>query len=328
MTVYEFLLTKGFFIMKKIIALVLACVLALSTVVFAADFKDMPNDWSTTALEAAVKNGLLTGSNGYIKASDNMTRAEMATIMVRACGATKEADISTYKDVKKSDWFYSSMAKAVEMGAFTGSGGGRLNPNNPITRQEAFVVLTRVFGLDKNITISEDVLSVFEDAEDVADWAQTGVGAIVSQGYVAGSNGYIKPLDNISRAEFAVVMDRLIKYYIDDATAQIPTDGNVMLRVAPKTIENLATDKMVVFGDGIGEAEIDIKASNINNKLVIRGGTDITVDGDFKDISIVCPGIQVAGAAKKGQKVYVCLDSTYFINTILIGGEEVKNDSK
>jgi hypothetical protein len=70
--------------------------MALSTVAFAAEFKDMPNDWSTSALEAAVKNGLLTGSGGYIKASDNMTRAEMATIMVRACGATKEVDISGY----------------------------------------------------------------------------------------------------------------------------------------------------------------------------------------------------------------------------------------
>lgn len=328
MTIYEFLLMKGFFIMKKIIALVLVCILSLSTVAFAADFKDMPNDWSTAALEAAVKNGLLTGDNGYIKASDNMTRAEMATIMVRACGATKEADISAYTDVKTSDWFFSSMAKAVAMGAFNGSGNGRLNPNNPITRQEAFVVLARVFGLDKNIEISEDALSSFKDAKDVATWAKDGVVAIVSQGYVAGSNGYIKPLDNISRAEFAVVMDRLVKYYIDDVTAEIPTDGNVMMRVAPQTIENLATDKMVILGDGIGDAKIEIKNANIDNKLVVRGGADISVDGNFKDISIVCPNILVSGDVKTIQKIYVGPDSTFFINTILIGGEEVKNDAK
>jgi len=32
----------------------------------------MPYDWSTSAMEEAVKNGLLTRSGGYIKASDNM----------------------------------------------------------------------------------------------------------------------------------------------------------------------------------------------------------------------------------------------------------------
>ncbi len=299
--------------MKKIISLIMVSLLVFSVSAFAADFKDMPNDWSTSALEAAVKNGLLTGSDGYIKASDNMTRAEMAAIMVRACGATKEADISAFKDVKESDWFYSSMAKAVAMGAFKGS-NGKLSPQNPITRQEAFLVLSRVFGLDTNIDLSnDDKLAGFKDGNKVADWAKNGVGAITARGYVAGNDGYIKPLDNISRAEFAVVMDRLVKYYIDSPDAEIPTDGNVMIRCAIEKIAGLKTDKMVILGDAVGDANVRIEGADMDGKLSIRGGKNVSLDGAFEDVSILCAGIKASGDVSKMGKVYLCKDSNFAI---------------
>lgn len=294
--------------MKKLVSIVLACALALSMSVFAADFKDMPNDWSTEALNAAVKNGLLTGSDGYIKASDNMTRAEMATIMVRACGAVKEADISAFSDVKESDWFYSSMAKAVQMGAFKGS-DGKLNPNSPITRQEAFLVLSRIFGLDTNIKISEKDLDSFKDKDKVADWALAGVGAIIKRGYVGGSNGNLNPLSNITRAEFAVVMDRLVKYYIDSPDQEIPTDGNVMIRFKTEKIENLKTDKMVILGDAVDTEKVLLTGCDIEN-LVLRCQGAATLEGKFKNLSVLSP-IQVSGNSNNMEKIYICKGSNF-----------------
>ena len=60
-------------------------------------FTDMPDDWTTSALKNAVKNGLLNGYDGKIMPNDNIKRSEMAAILVRAFGATKEADISSFK---------------------------------------------------------------------------------------------------------------------------------------------------------------------------------------------------------------------------------------
>ena len=294
--------------MKKIIALVLVCMMALSTVAFATEFKDMPDDWSTSALEAAVKNGLLTGSGGYIKASDNMTRAEMATIMVRACGATKEVDISGFSDVKAEDWFYTSMARAVAMGAFNGS-DNKLNPNSPITRQEAFVVLSRVFGLDVSDPKELSALNDFKDADKIADWAKKGVASIVYNGYVAGNEGYINPLNNISRAEFAVVMDRLIKYYIDDKAAVFPTDGNVMVRAKDYPLNSLDTEYMVVAGDAIGDVEYTVVDGKIGDRLVIRGGTTVKVKGEYNKVVIAAPGILANINTDGINHIHVCKDS-------------------
>ncbi|MBR5155196.1 MAG: S-layer homology domain-containing protein [Clostridia bacterium] len=305
--------------MKKILALVLVCLFTFQAAVFAADFKDMPNDWSTSALEAAVANGLLTGSGGYIKASDNMTRAEMATIMVRACGATREIDISGYTDVKADDWFYTSMARAVAMGAFTGS-DNKLNPSNPITRQEAFLVLSRVFGLSAGATVDESVLDAFKDKDKIADWAKEGVASIVAKGYVAGNDGYINPLNNISRAEFAVVMDRLIKYYIDEPQESFPTDGNIMIRANGVNLSNLKTDKMVVIGDAVSDESITIENAELSDMLVVRGGKKISAGGTYDAIVVLLPGVTVSGGTNNIKRVYICPDSVFDVSSNFMGG--------
>ena len=304
--------------MKKILALALACLMLLSTSVFAATFSDMPADdhWATAALNNAVNNGLLTGSNGRVYPENNMTRAEMATIIARACGAEKDADISAFTDVTTDDWFYASMSKAVAMGAFNGS-EGKLRPNNNITRQEAFVVLSRVFGLNVG-EISVDVLDTFKDGSKVADWAKTSVAAIIQKGYVGGANGMLNPLDNITRAEFAVVMDRIIKYYIDDIDATtIPTDGNVMIRVGGLKLDGFETDKMVVIGDAVGESKMVVSNAKISDLLVVRGGSQVNVDGEFADIRIVMPNITLSGSPNDIKAIDICDGSLYSMGTIL-----------
>lgn len=303
--------------MKRISALILACIFALGTVAFASDFKDMPNDWSREALEAAASNGLLSGSNGYIMPYSNMTRAEMAAIMVRACGAVKEADISAYTDVASDAWYYASMARAVEMGAFTGS-DNKLNPESPITRQEAFLVLSRVFGLSAARSIDTSVVDSFKDGAEVSDWAKTGVAAVISSGFVTGADGYINPLDNITRAEFAVVMGRLIECYIDDAAAQIPTDKNVMIRVAGISLDGIETSKMIVLGDGIGSEAVSIKNARLTNgALVIRGGGEIAASGSFKSIYALGSGVKLSVDPEQAEHIHLGNGSSLVIPVII-----------
>ena len=74
--------------------MVLAGTLLLPTNAFAADlskYSDFPNDWSAAALEQAIDNGLLNGSNGMIDASGLLTRAQLAAIVNRAFGASEMA---------------------------------------------------------------------------------------------------------------------------------------------------------------------------------------------------------------------------------------------
>ena len=298
----------------------MVCVMALSTTAFAANFADVEGHWATEAINNAAENGLITGSDGRFYPDDNMTRAEMATIMVRACGATEDADISAFKDVKANDWFYASVSKAVAMGAFNGN-AEKFNPNNSITRQEAFVVLSRVFGLAINEKVDTAILDQFKDVKDIADWAKNDIAAIVASGYVGGNDGKLNPNANITRAEFAVVMDRLVKYYVDDA-ADMPenVDGNVMIRVGGLRLEGIDTDEMVIIGDGIGDSEMSIIKSHLDGVLLVRAGKVVRINGRYANVKIIQPNIRLEGELRsvgeaydteKVHKAYVTKGSTF-----------------
>ena len=212
---------------KNTIAMVLAGAMLLPSNAFAADlsqYRDFPNDWSAKSLEQAIDDGLLNGSNGMIDAKGLLTRAQMAAIVSRAFGAAKTASLDDYRDVLPSAWYYSDMGKAVKMGAFQGA-NGKLNPESPITREEAFAVLARAFGLDGDAS----ALSDYTDGGSVSPWAKSAVSALIDSGFVNGANGRLNPRSSITRAEFAKVISGMASTFADNGLSDT-VDGNVIVR--------------------------------------------------------------------------------------------------
>lgn len=281
--------------MKKLIVSLLVVLFLSAIPAFA--FDDMPNDWSTKALQSAVDNGLLQGTNNKLLPKDKLTRAQMATILVRALGATEGADISSFTDVPKKAWYYDNMSKSYKMGLFRGDGAGKMNPDVSITRQEAFVVLARAFNLT---TTDYSSLSKFKDADKIATWAKPELAALVGAGYVAGSNGMLNPLSSITRAEFAQVMYNLNKAYVDD-TAELNSlgtvNGNVIIRDNDLSkIENLTVNGDVVIGDGMTSL-VTIKNVKIKGRLVIRCSGKITFDGEVNEMVLASDNTVVTASS-------------------------------
>ena len=181
---------------KQTLAMLLAGAMLLPANAFAAsadDFSDFPSDCSAAGLRRAVDNGLLNGANGRIDGAGLLTRAQMAAIINRAFAAKKTADLSGYNDVSADAWYRSDLAAAVAMGTFQGA-NGQLNPERPITREEAFAVLARAFALESGGTAS---LNVFSDSASVSSWAADSAAALVENGYVNGANGALNPKSNM-----------------------------------------------------------------------------------------------------------------------------------
>ena len=206
---------------KRILALFLAAVSCLSLAVSASaagtttrkatDFKDYDRTaWYAEAVSAAVDNGLLYGkSSTIIDPNGAMTRAEMAAIINRSFGCYKTADISQYKDVAKSKWYYKDVALAVQMGTYNGRSNSSMAPDSPITRQEAMTVVARALELDYD-SYSKADLSVFSDRSEISNWALPYVRAMVGADYIHGRGKVLAPLDNITRAEFAQLFYNII----------------------------------------------------------------------------------------------------------------------
>ena len=236
-------------------------------------FPDMPNDWSTEALQSAVDNGLLTGSNGRLLPKSYLTRAQMAAIVTRAFGATVEGDLSSFSDVKASDWFADEMAKAYQMGVIKGS-NGKMNPNSSITRQEVFVILARALKLEP----AEKINLTFTDTNQIADWAKGEIYAVVNSGYLKGSNGKLNPRGLITRAEFAQFMYNILKSYISEPGEYTQdTRGNVMINKPGVTLKNMTIIGDLIIGDGVGDGEVVLDGVVVTGRTVIRGGGENSI---------------------------------------------------
>lgn len=276
---------------KKPIAFVCAAALLLSPTgalgASPSDFVDFPNDWSTGAMTAAVDNGLLGGvGDGRIAPRGEVTRAQMAAIINRAFGAEKQASLSSYSDVAADAWYAVDMAKAVQMGTFSGTGNGLLEPDRAITREEAFSVLARAFALEAG---DDSSLASFSDGAQVSSWAKGSVSAMVAAGYVNGSDGNrLNPQQTITRAEFAAVMSKIVAQYIDaDSTLNrsLEIDGNVIVR------GNVDLSGYTINGDVIIADEatnVTLDGVTVNGRLVVRGASDsLTISGSTADGVII-----------------------------------------
>lgn len=293
--------------MKKQIAGFLAATMLttlIPTVALASNYTDMPTDWSKAGLEAAISNGLLKGDNGKIMPNAFLTRAQMATMVNRAFGTTEKASLSNFVDVPSSAWYYDDMAKAVHMQTFMGS-CNQLNPDNFITREEAFAVLARAFKLsDENGT----ALNGFSDKDSVSSWAKGGISALVSAGYVSGFNGQINPKQNITRAEFAKIMDNLVKTYVQKAeTYSHDAQGNVMVNVPGAVLKNMTITGNLIIGDGVGNGDVTLENVVVTGTTIVRGGgvnsIRITGNSDLKNIVVVRVDGEVRVYAENGTQV-------------------------
>ena len=263
---------------QRVISLFAALCLALALqlpALAAEEYIDMPQEgaWSYEPLTAAVENGLLQGSDGLLQPSGSLTRAQLAAILVRAFGATEEAALS-FSDVTDSNWFAADVAKAVAMGVFGGS-GGQMRPNDSLTRQETFVVLARALCLEDGT--AED-LSAFTDADQVSAWAVPEVAAMVSAGYVKGSDGALNPLGNITRAEFAQVMYSVVQSYITQAgTYETVAEGTVVVRASGVTLRGVTVSGDLIVGDSVGSGGVTLDGVTVAGRVLIRGGDESAV---------------------------------------------------
>ncbi|HHX92246.1 MAG TPA: S-layer homology domain-containing protein, partial [Clostridiales bacterium] len=166
-------------------------------------------------------------------------------------------------------WHAGEMAKAVKMGTFMLD--TKMRPNDGITRQEAFTVLARAFKL-----VGEGepkVLDRFSDKGDIANWALASLAGMTAEGYIQGSDGKLQPQANITRAEFATIMNNLVKQYIDSAEeVNEVADGNVIIRVPGVTLKDVTVKGDLIIADGVGDGDVTLDNVTVQGRTVVRGG--------------------------------------------------------
>ena len=138
--------------MTKITSLLLVISLVVITLISgvasASGFPDLnPTHWCYEKIMDFLDKEYICGyEDGTFRADKVITRAEYVKIVNNFFGYSESENINdlNFSDVSEEDWFAKQVATAVEKGYITGYPDGSFKPHNPIRRQEATVILSRI----------------------------------------------------------------------------------------------------------------------------------------------------------------------------------------
>ena len=137
--------------LSKVLAVVLALVMALSMVSFAA-YTDVADDANyAEAVSVLSSLDMLKGyEDGTFKPEGDITRAEFAMVVCRLLGygATAEvpASYAPFNDVPADHWASGAIALAAQQGIVNGYGDGNFGPEDNVTYEQAIKMVVAALG--------------------------------------------------------------------------------------------------------------------------------------------------------------------------------------
>lgn len=181
-------------------------------------FADVANHWARDAVNNMGSRMVVTGvGNDNYNPNNDITRAEFAAILVRALGLEAGTGENKFSDVKGANWFSGYVETASKYGIINGYNETTFAPNDKITREQAMTMISRAMKITKlEPKLADSEISVllagYTDVTNATSYAKPSIASCLKTGVVSGnSSTTLAPKSNITRAEVAVIVERLLK---------------------------------------------------------------------------------------------------------------------
>lgn len=241
-------------------------------------------EWAKTAVEYCVEKEILSGmENGDLALGDNLTREQMAKIMVDSFDLEKEdtqdAELE-FSDIELERWSYeyiqafSNYMKKKEK---------EFNPTEMVTREEFAASLVLSSGLKEGNIRNPSILEVeFKDYKEVDSDYKKLLSIAVERGYYSGFEQNLRPKDLLTRAEACSLLYRVLG----------AKEGLLTLDLGVRPSETLI----------LGESQVTLEEAKEWAKK--SGGADIFIDiadtyWKYGELTGIRPDILYAQAAKE-----------------------------
>ena len=178
-------------------------------------FGDIRDSGNRAAIEALAAREIINGmGNDSFAPNATMTRAQYATIVVKALGLTPKAG-DKFKDVPSDKWYAPYIGTANAYGIVNGVSDTEFNPEGTITRQEAAVMTIRaakLCGLDTAMSEAEqnDILCDYMDYRQIASWAKESMAYCYWNEILKTDDLNAEPKREILRGEVAEMLCRML----------------------------------------------------------------------------------------------------------------------
>ncbi len=230
---------KAFKIKSIVISSIVVLGMALSSFsVFgeaSSSIKDLDKSSSyarQAIMDLAGKNIITGDSKGNFNPGQDITRAQMVTILVRVMGLSIQElpAKATFRDVPVNHWAFPYVEAAYKAGIINGLSKDSFGVNEPCSREQMTAIFVRALGIstgDIDRAYGTQSIDKLADISKISAWSRSYVEFALSTGLMTGtSSKTFSPWEHAKREQAAVVTDRFI-HNKDDITILPSKDGEL-----------------------------------------------------------------------------------------------------
>ena len=172
----------------------------------AVKLTDIAGNWAEANILKLVALGAIAGNpDGTFKPSNNITRAEFATVLAKAFKLAPATN-KVFSDTT-NHWAKDSISAAAGAGIVSGYSATTFGPNDPITREQMAVMIVKAAKL-----ATAKTGNTFTDSAKISAWAKAAVDSASENKIIAGNpDKSFKPQGLATRAEAVTVIANTLK---------------------------------------------------------------------------------------------------------------------
>lgn len=167
--------------------------------------RDIRGHWAEAHISKLIETGAISGyPDGTFKPDNNITRAEFATVLVKAL-ELEETTGKVFADTA-NHWARKYIATAAANGIVSGYNENAFGADDLITREQMAVMIVKSARLKNSTPYTE-----FADATKISSWAKSAVDTASYNDIIKGyPDGTFRPQNNATRAEAVTVIGKIL----------------------------------------------------------------------------------------------------------------------
>ncbi|TEB12939.1 DUF4855 domain-containing protein [Pelotomaculum propionicicum] len=194
-------------------------------------FQDIEGSFARDAIIQLSDRGIISGlgANEFGPAQ-SISRAHFVVLLARVLGVQPYSPAApTFSDLPLSAAESGYVEALVKLGLVAGTGNKVMGADDSIKRQDAAVLLA---GAIREESLEEPILGGrYLDENQISSYAAKSVAYVVWKGLMNGGDNLFRPQETLTRAEAAVLADRLFKIRKGQALTAFPVVDSRQLQI-------------------------------------------------------------------------------------------------
>ncbi len=177
------------------------------------DISKMDNE-TQVAIKSLVSKGIMKGRNETeFEPDKTITREEFTRAIVKTFYELDRSAKTTFTDVLEEDEYYSYIASSQKENIVKGYPDDTFKGKEDITKEDVISICARALHERKKYIYPENPKEIIraKDRDSILDYAVKEVALAAREGIINNSKSKLNPQESVTRAEVAVMLERLIK---------------------------------------------------------------------------------------------------------------------